>query len=180
MKRCIICRKTSVYMRLLWGVRNKKRARPRTRKEQQRRRGQSLNLFDLFEVDGQEQQIQAYLYVSCLISGLTCHMNQHDLGASLKSPALLVSNRTLQTSSHQQHILCWSNHTCANEQHLPKYSWFCSYLPCHQFGRQLFDCGCVFSVEAATPESNPICRYQSECRQSKFPGIGLNNPTNVN
>ena len=128
MKRCIICRKTSVYMRLPWGVRNKKRARPRTRKEQQRRRGQSLNLFDLFEVDGQEQQIQAYLYVSCLNSGLTCHMNQHDLGASLKSPALLVSNRTLQTSSHQQHILCWSNHTCANEQHLPKYSWFCSYL----------------------------------------------------
>ena len=77
----------------------------------------------------------------------TCHMNQHDLGASLKSPALLVSNRTLQTSSHQQEI-CWSNHTCANEQHLPKYSWFCPYLPCHQFGRQLFDCGCVFSVEA--------------------------------
>ena len=92
MKRCIICRKTSVCMRLLWGVRNKKRARPRTRKEQQRRRGQSLNLFDLFEVDGQEQQIQPYLYVSCLISGLTCHMNQHDLGASLKSPALLAPN----------------------------------------------------------------------------------------
>ena len=37
--------------------------------------------------------------------------------------------------------------------------------------------------EAPSPESNPISRYRSERRQSKmskFPGIVLNNPTNVN
>jgi len=38
----------------------------------------------------QKQTNTSIPYVSCLISGLTCHMNQHDLGASLKSPALLV------------------------------------------------------------------------------------------
>ena len=49
-------------------------------------------------------------YVSCLISGLTCHMNQHDLGASLKSPALLVQTGLANLQPPTTHTLLEQSH----------------------------------------------------------------------
>ena len=139
----------------------------------------------------QKQTNTSIPYVSCLISGLTCHMNQHDLGASLKSPTLLVqtghckppaTNNTYfvgaithaQTGNIFQRIA-----GSVRTYHVTNSDANC--LTVAVFFRTKHPL--LSPNEAPTPESNPIRRYQSERRQSKmskFPGIVLNNPTNVN
>ena len=140
----------------------------------------------------QKQTNTSIPYVSCLISGLTCHMNQHDLGASLKSPALLVqtghckppaTNNTYfvgaithaQTGNIFQRIA-----GSVRTYHVTNSDANC--LTVAVFSRTKHPL--LSPNEAPSPESNPyIRRYQSERRQSKmskFPGIVLNNPTNVN
>ena len=101
----------------------------------------------------QKQTNTSIPYVSCLISGLTCHMNQHDLGASLKSPALLVQTGHCKPPATNNTYFVGAITHAQTGNIFQRIAGFCSYLPCHQFGRQLFDCGCVFSNEAPTPES---------------------------
>ena len=139
----------------------------------------------------QKQTNTSIPYVSCLISGLTCHMNQHDLGASLKSPALLVQ------TGHCKPPATNNTYFVGAITHAQKGNIFQRIAgSVRTYHVTNSDANCLTAAvffrtkhsllspnEAPTPESNPIRRYQSERRQSKmskFPGIVLNNPTNVN